>query len=400
MIVCLFGFQEQALALEDNEIQIDTFKLLVRENSTSEAFPIKDAEVNVFGSTKGENKAFLLGKTRSNEEGEIKGLTYKAQRSFNQVHFQYLFGNEKRGYLIRLTDYNYNANHTREIPNDRRINATRTSSISGENGTATFYVELAKLNNVYYEVFENQKLAVEKAAPYMKMKKTTFEAIDIVYDRELIMRGNSFNRNGKEKISNSILCINTEDTSDWDWDRTCAVTHEWAHWNMFRVNRFPSDPYESHYSYNDLPETSYKEGWAVFQRHQYTCGLTKEFSNDDQVQTDKRLYGVSTNYTVKGALYDIYDDNFGQYRSIEDDSFDIYTLLVNGDHSIEERALISEGIMYMLMIESRAKTFKEFYQYLVTNYVDKHPDKEMKQKLIRAMAVNGINEEGEFMVKK
>lgn len=109
---------------------------------------------------------------------------------------------------------------------------------------------------------------------------------------------------------------------------------------------------------------------------------------------------MSTNYTVKGALYDIYDDNFGQYRSIEEDSFDIYTLLVNGDHSIEDRALISEGIMYMLMIESRAKTFKEFYQYLVTNYVDKHPDKEMKQKLIRAMTVNGINEEGEFVVKK
>ncbi|WP_277990585.1 hypothetical protein [Enterococcus hulanensis] len=35
----------------------------------------------------------------------------------------------------------------------------------------------------------------------------------------------------------------------------------------------------------------------------------------------------------------------------------------------------------------------------MTNYVDKHPDKTMKQKLIRAMAVNGIDQEGEFILK-
>lgn len=401
MIACLFCFPKSSFALSNNEIQIDSFKLLLRSDAQSETIPIKNADVRIFGHIKDENKSFLLGTAVSGENGEIKDLFFKGNREFDQVSFQYFFGKQdNRGFIIRLSGYKYNANHTREVPNSRKINTTRISSINGTNGTAEFYIELANLNNIYNDVYENQVAAKKAAEPYIPSHHINFEQIDMIYDLEVIQAGNSFNRNGKGSIEDPVLCINTQASSNWEWDRTCAVVHEWAHSNMYQINKFPNDAYTSHSSYNKKPETSYKEGWAVFQRHRFTCGLRNEFSNDVQVQNDNQLFGVSTNYTVKGALYDIYDINYDKYSELEDDQFDIYTLFVNGSHTIEEKDLISEGIMHTLMVDSGARTFKDFYQYLVTNYVDKHPDKTMKKKLVRAMAVNGIDADGDFMVKK
>ena len=399
IIVCFFCFPKAGQALEKNEVQIDNFKMHIRVNSKSEAVPIKNVKVNIYGSLKEENRPFLLGSTICDDDGGMKNLYFKGQKNFDQLHFQYMFGKDDRGYIIRLTDYKYNANHTRAVPTNRIIDVKTVGSISGANGTSGFYVELAKLNNIYDSVYKSQLTAIEAASPYIDTKNINFEPIDMIYDLNLVQIGNSFNR-WKGDVKRPVLCINTKEVPDWDWIRTCAVTHEWAHWNMYRVNQLPGAPYETEYTYNIQPETSYKEGWAIFQRHQYTCGLKNEFPNDVQVQNDERLFGISTNFTVKGALYDIYDINYDKHASIEDDPFDIYTLFVNGNHTIEEKDLISEGIMHTLMVDSGAKTFKEFYQYLVANYVDKHSDKTMKQKLIRAMAVNGIDPDGEFILKK
>lgn len=399
LLACIFCFPESGLALENNEIQINSFKMHIRENSKSEALPIKNAKVNIFGSLKVENKPFLLGTTTCDEDGGLKNLYYKGQKAFDQLHFQYVFGKDDRGYIIRLTDSRYNANHTRSVPENRVLDVKTVGSISGANGTASFYVELAKLNNIYDAVYRQQLEAMKMASPYIENQHITFEPIDLIYDLDLVQVGNSFNRS-KGSVKRPVLCINTKEVPDWDWIRTCAVTHEWAHWNMYRVNGLPGKAYESDFSYNSQPETSYKEGWAIFQRHQYTCGLKNEFPNDTQVQKDERLYGISTNLSVKGALYDIYDINYDKYSSLEDDQFDIYTLFVNGNHTIEEKDLISEGIMHTLMVDSGARTFKDFYQYLVVNYVDKHPDKTLKQKLVRAMAVNGIDKNGDFIAKK
>ena len=401
MLVCLFCFPKSGLALESNEIQIDSFKLQIRVDSQSEAIPIKNVDVKIYGSMKSDNKSFLLGTTTSGDEGEIKNIYYQGEKEFDQISFQYFFGNEKeRGSILRLTNYKYNANHTRDVPENRRINAARVSSIRGVNGTPEFYVELAKLNNIYDAVYKNQLAAKEAVTKFINTEKVEFKSINMIYDLDLIQNGNSFNRGGKGPVKGPLICINTQEASDWTMEKTSAVVHEWAHANMFSVNSLPGNPYVSHYSYNETPETSYKEGWAIFQRHRYTCGLKNEFSNDVQVQNDERLYGTSTNFTVKGALYDIYDINYDKYSTLEDDPFDIYTLFVNESHTMEEKDLISEGIMHALMVESDAKTFKDFYQYLVTNYVDPHPDKTMKEKLVRAMAVNGIDANGDFIVKK
>ncbi|OJG79198.1 hypothetical protein RV10_GL001031 [Enterococcus pallens] len=400
LFISLFSFSTVSFAMGNNEIQIDSFKLHVRKDASSPAVPIKNAKVNIYGRNTTTNVGFLLGTEISGENGEVENLYYQASQEFDQISFQYFFGNDERGYIIRLTDMKYNANHTRNIPNNRRINTTRVTSISGENGTAEFYVELTKLSNIYDDIYRDQEKALDAASPYIENRHVELKEIDLIYDADLIQSGNSFNRNGKGSITRPVICINTMTGQQWEWDKTSAVAHEWAHWNMYRVNELPGKSYESHSSYNITPETSYKEGWALFQRHRYTCGLENEFINDTQVQSDPNLFGISTNFTVKGALYDVYDDNYGQYAGLEDDPFDIYTLFVDGDHTLEERDLISEGILYTLMVDSQAKTFEEFYQYLYTNYVDTHPDETMKQNLIRSMATNGFDGNGNFIIRK
>lgn len=400
VFLAIFLFPQKSLAATENELTVENFTLLIRKDANSVAEPLGNVKVNIYGVNSETSEQFLLNTTTSDTNGTVSMKKTSAPKKIDKVHFQYYYGIDGRGYIVSLKNTKYSANHTREIPTNRTINTTRVSSFSGANGTPEFYTELTKLNNIYDSVYKKQLAAIKAATSYINSKNTSIKSRDIIYDLNLIQDGNSFNRYGKSSVEGPVICINTKASSDWNLDKTCAVVHEWAHSNMYEINKLPGSPYESHYSHNKDQETSYKEGWAIFQRHQYTCGLKNEFPNDVQVQSDERLYGISTNFTVKGALYDIYDINYDKYSSIEDDPFDIYTLFVNGNHTMEEKDLISEGIMHTLMVDSGAKTFKEFYQYLVTNYVDKHPDKTMKEKLVRAMAVNGIDKNGDFIVKK
>lgn len=393
--MCLFCFPKTGFALEKNEVQIDSYKLHIRENSNSEATPIKNVKVNIFGSNKNDNKPFLLGTTVSDEDGGINNLHYRAQKDFDQVHFQYMFGNDERGYVIRLSNYKYNANVTRDIPANRKIDRKGIGSISGPELPPEFYVKLAKLNNAYNEVYQNQQLAIEKARPYIDIRQIDFKPINIIYDTKEELLGGGFNRYGHgEHVREPILVLSTTSFIN-DADFRAAVAHEWAHWNMYRVTGLPGGTYQSHYDQVN-PYVSYKEGWAIFQRHRFTCGLENELFYEDHVQNDKRLYGFSTNTTVKGALYDIYDMNFPKNQIKENDEFDIYSAFVNGNHSIMDKDLISEGIMYTLMVKSEASTFQEFYNYLMTNYIDKHSDKSLKGKLENAVGINGINKDGSF----
>ncbi|OTO11541.1 hypothetical protein A5875_004612, partial [Enterococcus sp. 3H8_DIV0648] len=179
------------------------------------------------------------------------------------------------------------------------------------------------------------------------------------YDDALDIPGGGFNRYGHgEYIKEPILALSTKNIVDF----RAAVAHEWAHWNMYRVNGMPGGSYQTHYDQVN-PYVSYKEGWALFQRHRYTCGLENELANEAQVQNDKRLYGMSTNFTVKGALYDIYDMNFPRNQQIENDELDIYTAFVNGNHSLEDKDLISEGIMYTPVSYTHLDVYKRQQLY-------------------------------------
>lgn len=392
LILAILLFPQKSSAETENEITVQSFTLLIRKDANSQAEPLGNVKVNIYGVNSETSEQFLLNTTMSDSNGTVTMKKTSAPKKIDQVRFQYYYGNDDRGYLISLKNSKYNANHTRAIPANRVINATRTTSMSGPTLNAEFHSKLTRLNNVYHDIYQNQKLAVEKAKLYINTTQVDFKPINIIYDDALNISGGGFNRYGHgQYIKEPILTLSTVNVIDLK----AGVAHEWAHWNMYCVNGMPGGSYQSHYDQVN-PYVSYKEGWALFQRHRYTCGLENEIANEAQVQNDDRLFGKSTNFTVKGALYDIYDMNFPKNQQIEKDEFDIYTAFVNGSHSIQDKDLISEGIMYTLMVNSKASTFQEFYTYLMNSYIKNHSDKTLKGKLENAVGINGINKDGSF----
>jgi len=329
-------------------------------------------------------------------------LNLKSTNDFDQIKLTYSFGNDTRGYVITLKDARYQVSHTLTVPTNRILNSDRISVYNNSAISSQMYCNLVRLNNTYADVYNNQVDAIEAASPYIDTSDATLKPIDLIYDPTLTDSQSSFHSNGKKDndggvIRRSVICINTSNkTQD---TMNSAVSHEWAHWNMWRVNnKLAAGSYASHSAYNADPGVSYKEGWAIFQRYRYMFGLTGGFSYDANVQNSSALYGTSTNNTVWGALNDLFDINYGKYAALEDDPFDVYQLFVHGDDSLANKELINEGLMYATLVNSRATTFKEFYQYLAA-YADKSTDKTIKDKLVRAMAVNGIDKNGDFMVK-
>lgn len=383
---------QKNLAATENEVTVESFSLFIRKDATSKAEALKNVKVNIYGANSETKEQFLLKTTSSDSNGKVSMKKMTASKEIDKIHFQYYFGNDDRGYIISSKNTKYNANHTRVIPSNRIVNATRVTSILGtEVLNSEFYSKITSINNIYQDVYLNQKFAVEKAKPYIDTTKVEFKPIDIIYDKTLDILGGGFFRHGYgDRIKNSVILL--KDTTDFK----PGVVHEWAHWNMYRVNGMPGGSYKTHHDQVN-PYVSYKEGWALFQRHQFTCGLENELANETQVQDDSRLFGVSTNYTVKGALYDIYDMNFPKNQLKEKDEFDVYTAFVNGTHSVAEKDLISEGLMYTLMVNSKASTFQEFYTYLMNTHIVNHPDKSLKGKLEQAMKNNGIEKDGGFV---
>jgi len=386
-------FSQNGYAVEDNSLTVENFSLLIRKDGNSKAEPLRNVKVNIYGVNSETSKQVLLNTTISDSNGTVHMDKIIAPMKIDQVHFQYYYGNDDRGYITDLNSNKYNANHTRQIPENRITNTVRTTSILGNTISAEMYFKLTNINNIYEDVYQNQKLAVESVKPYINTDAVSFKPINIIYDSNSELLGGSFNRYGfGDKIKEPVIFLSTKNVVDFK----SAIAHEWAHWNMYRVNGMPGGSYSSHYD-SVNPYVSYKEGWALFQRHRYTCGLRNELVNEVQVQNDDRLYGFSTNFTVKGILYDIYDINFPENQKIENDYFDIYSVFVNGNHSDEDKDLLSEGIMYTLMVNSKASTFQEFYNYLMNTHVLNNYDQTLKGKLEEISAINGINNKGEFI---
>lgn len=395
LIIVLLFIPQKSLAASENEITINKFSLSIRKDNNSPEEPLGNVKVNIYGVNSETAEQFLLSTTMSDSTGTVTMKKTSAPKKIDKVRFQYYFGNDDRGYLINKKNVKYNGNHSRDIPSNRIINVSRVGSISGVLLSAEFYSRITKLNNIYQNIYQNQKLAVEMAKPFINTSLVNFEPINIMYDDDFDLPGGFFTNSGYgEYIRGPLIGLNPTTVIDLK----AGLTHEWAHWNMYRVNGMPGGSYKSHYEQVN-PQVSYKEGWALFQKHRYTCGLSNKLLHDAQAQKDKELYdlyGYSTNCTVRNALYDIYDQDFPNDIESEHETFDIYSAFVNGTHSIKDKDLISEGIMYTLMVNSKASTFQEFYKYLMDNYIINHSDKTFKVKLENAVGINGINKDGSF----
>lgn len=167
--------------------------------------------------------------------------------------------------------------------------------------------------------------------------------------------------------------------------------HEWTHWNLYRYANAPGGDYDGHYSYNVNPKISFKEGWPLMIGDLFALNydLAKE---DLHVQTDNfnginRLYGKSTNYTVKQILYDLVD------TGSNDEEFSISQRYLDEEMSDLDIRRLNLGILHTVMAESKAVTLQDLLNSVENKYVLTKSDKEKFAKLLE---INGLSREGAF----
>lgn len=107
--------------------------------------------------------------------------------------------------------------------------------------------------------------------------------------------------------------------------------------------------------------------------------------------------GNQLTYTIRNILYDLYDINSTSQLEIESDAFSIANLFLNNSYSNKERDDFSEGLLYIVMVSSKATTFEEFFNYLDLNYIK---DSKEKEKIRNVLSINGLDNQGRFTLNE
>jgi len=247
-----------------NTLAIKHYRFSIKDSGADyeTAIPLANARVNIYGINRSTGKQVFLKTTTTNATGAINHLKLKADRRFDQVKLTYFFGNGTRGYAITLKDARYQVSHTLTVPKNRTLSSQRIAMYQTSAISAAMYYRLARLNKTYADVYRNQAAAIKAASPYIDTHRATLKPIDLIYDPTLTDSQSSFHSRGKQDndggvIRRSVICINTSNQTQETMNS--AVSHEWAHWNMWRVNhKLAAGSYASHSAYNTDPGVSYK----------------------------------------------------------------------------------------------------------------------------------------------
>lgn len=181
------------------------------------------------------------------------------------------------------------------------------------------------------------------------------------------------------------------------------VGHEYSHWQMVQAvgatkMRTP-EGYKTHSSYNKNETVSWKEGYALFNANRYPWKFNMNGNLDIKVQNSKKtnpkygakeiLYGKSTNYTVFNILRDIYDlqnrveGKYDQYNIAED-------VFGKRKYNQDQLEKLSNGLIYITIRDSKAKTLKDYLQYIDKYYVKNH------KQFYNILKLNGLTKDGKF----
>ena len=227
----------------------------------------------------------------------------------------------------------------------------------------------------------------------IKIKYNESDKVGGMFTTSAINRGDI--KNGEQYIKFNLPFLeNASDFNTFANRIRVYVAHEYGHWTMFQsigregMTRYG---YRTHTSYNEVPQVSYKEGYALFQANRFPYRFNMNGNLDVLVQGSKRdmLYGKSTNSTVMHVLRDIYDlDNRIEKR---DDIYNIPDDVLGKEGYTEtQREQLSSGLMYITMRDSKATTLEEYITYLKKHYVNN------VKEFNKILNLNGINDKGQF----
>lgn len=281
---------------QTKDVTIEHFRIKVTNSTGDQGIELANCKVEIlYKNNNWENQ--IIDEVYTDKNGSINNKVLRNVPGYvNSITFRFYFGNDDRGYIIKSNGQKYNVSFTKSFQDNNIINYDKEATFNGISGGAEEFYTVSKLSKSYDAIYNDQINTVNYAKSILKeLPDMHFENIDIVLEKNYYLdKGCMFYRNGLDNIKRPIILIGDSSSLNDDY-LNINIAHEWAHFNMYRATGMPGGNYSSHYSYNNNPQTSYKEGWALFQTNRYNFGMKWSFKNDILVQNDRRLFGKSTN---------------------------------------------------------------------------------------------------------
>ncbi|WP_207704567.1 hypothetical protein [Candidatus Enterococcus ferrettii] len=388
-----------AQAADVRTIDFRKFHIEVTDGGVNSAsVPISNSKFTI--SYVDNNRDNLLYEGMTNEKGQILNLPPKEiPFEVTALKIRFILGNDSRGYVQKYNKaayrFTFNCGLNTGITTNT-INYTNTKTKFGNTADdeSWFYnFQASRINHYFDQAVQEYSHAVELANDLLPDTKS-FEVapININFEKGMLLKSNGFNRNGYD--GKGTVDIVMRDKADKNFSTQYLmhnIMHEWTHWNLYRYANAPGGNYDGHYGYNVNPKISFKEGWPLMVGDLFALNydLAKE---DLHVQTDNfnganRLYGKSTNYTVKQVLYDLVD------TGSNDEEFSISQRYLDEEMSDLDIRRLNLGILHTVMAESKTVTLQELLNSVEKKYVFTKSDKE---KFVKLFEINGLSREGSF----
>lgn len=396
-ILCLLIQAPDVSAAEaTKDVTLQNFLIKEYYQDTTNYVTFRNANTQI-SYVDGSGKTQIVYAGQVGDSGAIENVTLKdIPTSITNLTVHFYLGNDNLGFVTKADNTKYGFVTTMDISSLDPVNVERFTSFHSSTNPDSYYSNYTatKVYNFYQDIYDEQVQCVNYARSVLpSLSPVTFAPINVVWeDGYNLNMGSGFDRNGHLNTGTPNIVIGDADGLT-DLMLKIDLVHEWAHWNMYRVTGMPGGSYVSHTAYNDNPQVSYKEGWASFQNNRYNFGYQWTFKNDTMVQDDPQLFGKSTNYIVRGVLMDLFDVNTPEELATENDNFDMAQRYLDDGMTDTQRDQLSEGIMYIATVESKATTLDAYLQYLESHYVITSSD---KVKFQRILAINGLNDQGAF----
>lgn len=409
MVCFMVGTESQAA---EKPVTVNRFLTLVYSDKKEDAIPIKNASVKILYYDAQGKRQILRDDLTSDDNGEVKNVTVNVPEEITRIYFEYWLSRPETGNIVNAKGVTYRPITGWPIPENRTIDVTSTRFFvnSSHEDSKEYNYQSIKVWNLYYAMVNDTRESVQLALDNFPHLKTNFDyvikPIPVLYEVDHQRTGGaafSSSSIGVGEIQKGTPYISIPHVDAMktytraqhnEWFNV-NLAHEWSHWTMYlAMGKLVGGGYSDHTSYNVDEAMSYKEGWAVFQSNRYTYGYDWNWLLDNSIQRAvgkyEHCFGRSTNWTANSVLRDIYDKESpqepeNQYDMARDWMPDVAS---KGE---DYRKKLSNGLMFITMVKSRATTLAEYIQYMKANGMVKN----MAQ-FDAILKLNGLDTNGNY----
>lgn len=396
-------------ATASKTVEVKSFNPQFADTKKEGKVTLPYSKVDVFYYDK-DNQKHKLASTMSDRKGVVRAGSYHVPKYVKRLYFDFKLEDNDDNMLLNNDNRVIHFYTSALINSKNKIDASPTTTF--KDNIMYGYI---KLYATYFDFVDDQRQAVKKAQTELKKQGVKvdgfkYQPIKMKYiptannDRHAALMTRSKAQGPikpYEKYLEFRLPMYNEvgNAKQWHDLMRVYIGHEYSHFTMWNSTggKGMGGSYTSHSGYNENVNTSYKEGWGLFQANRFPWGFDMNGNLDVSVQSSKqdnrlgdrnRLYGKSTNRTVSEVFKDIYD--LQNRVEGEADSYNIAQDVFGKKHSRTELEQLSNGMIYIMMRDSKAINLEQYIHYVKKHYV-----KDTKS-FERMLKTNGLTKDGQF----